>query len=194
MSGPPEADNLIRSTRFLVVDDNAPWIRLVREVLLAWGAVAVRGVSSVAQAQAVLEKHDVGMIISDLVMPEEDGFSLVRWVRAHENPVLQRTPFAIITSETSRLNITRAACCGADLVIEKPLKPALLLPRMKALLAARAAKPRPTPPCGKILTVPCPLIPIKPSPSEVSATLKALVSEAASEPCKWMPVSTFDVF
>lgn len=194
MSTPPEADNLIRSARFLVIDDSPAWIRLMREVLFALGALTVRGVASVAQAQAVLDKHHVDMIISDLIMPEDDGFSLVRWVRAHQDPRVQRTPVAIMTSETSRLNITRAGCCGADLVIEKPLKPAVLLPRMRALLANRKIAARPLPPCGKALTAPCPLIPARVTPSEVAATVRGLADEAAEQAPKWVPVSTFDVF
>jgi CheY-like chemotaxis protein len=168
-----DVQSLIRSSRFLVVDDNASWIRLVREVLFAWGAVAVLGAGSVAQAQEQLEQNNVDMIISDLLMPEEDGFALLRWVRRQPSPRVQRMPFAIMTAETSRLNITRAACCGADLVIEKPLKPALLWPRMVSLLAGRSNDPRSTPPCGKVLRVPCPLIPVKTAKSEIAARVQA---------------------
>lgn len=173
-----DVESLIRSARFLVVDDNASWIRLVREVLFAWGAVSVLGSASVVQAQGLLEDNNVDMIISDLLMPGEDGFALVRWVRHHKSPRLQRLPFAIMTAETSRLNITRAACCGADMVISKPLKPAVLWTRTVSLLSAaeRSTDPRATPPCGKALRAPCPLIPVRKKKSEIEAEAQRLIS------------------
>ena len=173
-----DVEGLIRSSRFLVVDDNPAWIRLVREVLFAWGAVSVFGGASVAQAQALLDQNNIDMIISDLLMPDEDGLALVRWVRQHASPRLQRTPFAIMTAETSRVNITRAACCGADMVIEKPLKPAILWTRMVALLAAsaRSNDPRALPPCQKVLSAPCPLIPVRRKRPAIEAEAKALIS------------------
>ena len=173
-----DVEGLIRSSRFLVVDDNPAWIRLLREVLFAWGAVSVLGGSSVAQAQVLLEQNNVDMVISDLLMPGGDGFSLVRWVRHHPSPRLQRLPFAIMTAETSRLNITRAACCGTDMVIEKPLKPAVLWTRTVTLLAAaaRSNDPRALPPCQKALSVPCPLIPVRKNKTEIAAQAQALIS------------------
>jgi CheY-like chemotaxis protein len=173
-----DVEGLVRSSRFLVVDDNPAWIRLVREVLFAWGAISVFGAASVAQAQILLEQNNVDMIISDLLMPGEDGFVLVRWLRHHASPRLQRTPFAIMTAETSRVNITRAACCGADMVVEKPMKPAVLWTRMIPLLAAaaRSNDPRALPPCRKVLSVPCPLIPVRRKRSEIEAQAKALIS------------------
>ncbi|PTS91459.1 MULTISPECIES: response regulator [unclassified Caulobacter] len=180
-----DVEGLVRSSRFLVVDDNPAWIRLVREVLFGWSAVSVFGGASVAQAQVLLEQNNVDMIISDLLMPHEDGFALARWVRRHASPRLQRTPFAIMTAETSRVNITRAACCGADMVIEKPLKPAILWPRMVSLLAtaARSNEPRALPPCQKVLSVPCPLIPVRRKRAEIEAEAKALI-RGVSQPLR----------
>ena len=70
-----DVEGLIRSSRFLVVDDNAAWIRLVREVLFAWGAVSVLGGSSVAQAQILLEQNNVDMILSDLLTTASPWFA-----------------------------------------------------------------------------------------------------------------------
>lgn len=150
--------NLIRSSRFLVVDDQLPWVLLVRAVLFSWGATSIVGAESVAQAEETLQRSHIDIVLCDLHMPAEDGLALLRWVRAHPLPRVRDTAFALLTSDTARLTISRAACCGVDLVIEKPLRPDVLWPRMLALLNKQLSKSRPSPPCGKALTAPCALM------------------------------------
>ncbi len=155
----------------------------MRAVLLAWGVTSVIGAESVAQAEEFLEEHKIDMIFCDLNMPGEDGLSLLRWVRHNEYAPTRRLPFALMTSETTQLNISRAACCGADMVIEKPLKPMLVWPRMITMLTKSVDEERALPPCGKVLEAPCPLIPLA-RPSSRRSRLKdqedASVASAAT--------------
>ncbi len=160
MGAPGNSQSVIDGARVLVVDDQPPWAEMVCAVLLAWGAKTSRA-TSVAEAEALIEAMHFDMVLSDLVMPKEDGFALARWARGHENPAIRRMPLAIMTSETSLVNIKRAQCCGADLVVEKPLKPDVLWLRMSTLLEQARDRPRSQPPCSRVLSEPCPLIPVK---------------------------------
>ena len=176
MNAASDLGSWIRSAKIWVVDDQEPWVKMVSAVLSAWGARPI-GAESVARAEGLLTQYSIDMVISDLVMPIEDGFHLIRWIRHHPDKTLQRTPVALMTSETSLLNIKRAQCCGADLVIEKPLKPDVLWQRMGAVVAKGATGPRPLPPCGKTLEAPCPMIP--PPRGETDAPAKAAATAAS---------------
>jgi len=171
LNAPSDLGGWIRSAKILVVDDQEPWVKMVSAVLSAWGARPI-GADSVSRAEALLTQYGIDMVISDLVMPEEDGFHLIRWMRHHPDRLIQRIPVALMTSETSLLNIKRAQCCGADLVIEKPLKPDVLWQRMAVVMAKSESVARPQPPCGKLLDAPCPLIPVK-TEAETSKVIAA---------------------
>jgi DNA-binding response OmpR family regulator len=165
LSAPSDLESWIQSAQILVVDDQDAWVRMVSAVLSSWGARPV-GADSVARAEILMAQRGIDMVISDLIMPDQDGLALIRWIRHHPNKVIQRTPVALITSETSVLNINRARCCGADMVIEKPLKPDVLWQRMAAVIARGSAAAHATPPCAKVLAAPCPLIPVRPTKPE----------------------------
>jgi len=75
------------------------------------------------------------MIISDVVMPEMDGFELARRIKDH--PDLSRTPVILVTSLSDPKDVIRGLECGADNFILKPYDEHYLLSRVRYVLANR---------------------------------------------------------
>jgi CheY-like chemotaxis protein len=71
----------LRGTRVLVVDDDADNREMLAMILEHSGAL-VATADSVAEALCVLERERSQVLISDIGLPDEDGFSLLRKVRA----------------------------------------------------------------------------------------------------------------
>ncbi|MBM0743983.1 PAS domain-containing protein [Phormidium sp. CLA17] len=122
--------------RILAVDNEADSRELIQWILEDLGA-KVMVVASAREAIAALtnapQKFDV--LISDIGMPEEDGLSLIRQVRAMESTVGQ-IPAAAVTAYASDLERQLAIDAGFQVHITKPIEP-FQLAAMIATLAER---------------------------------------------------------
>ena len=130
----PELEGL----RLLVVDDEADTRMLLKAVLERCGA-SVTAVSSAGEALAALKETRPDVLISDLGMPEEDGYSLIKKVRALPAKDGGQTPSAALTAYArveDRMKVLRA---GFQIHIPKPVEPAELV-AVVANLAGRTAK------------------------------------------------------
>jgi CheY-like chemotaxis protein/anti-sigma regulatory factor (Ser/Thr protein kinase) len=131
---PPELDGL----RLLVVDDEADTRTLLKAVLEQCGASVIT-VASAGEALAALKETRPDVLISDLGMPEEDGYTLIKKVRALSAEDGGHTPSAALTAYArveDRMKVLRA---GFQIHIPKPVEPAELI-TVVANLAGRTAK------------------------------------------------------
>ncbi|HEY5949754.1 MAG TPA: ATP-binding protein [Kofleriaceae bacterium] len=123
--------------RVMLVDDEHSARELLREVLAEHGA-SVETATSVADAMAVLEKFVPHVIVSDLGMPREDGYSLLRRVRALPGGDL---PYAIaLTAYASSEEHDRTRKAGFDAHATKPIDLDALLVVIDEGLAQAAAR------------------------------------------------------
>lgn len=107
------------SLRVLVVDDDEDARELLRALLESRGADVLTA-SSVADALACLESCP-DVIVSDIAMPEADGYSLVRAVRALERGTARRLPIIAVTAYAGASDRARALEAGFDLHFAKPV-------------------------------------------------------------------------
>ena len=131
---PSELDGL----RLLVVDDEADTRTLLKAVLENCGASVIT-VASAGEALAALKETRPDVLISDLGMPEEDGYTLIKKVRALSAEDGGHTPSAALTAYArveDRMKVLRA---GFQIHIPKPVEPAELI-TVVANLAGRTAK------------------------------------------------------
>ncbi len=118
----PELDGV----HILVVDDEADTRHLVTTILEKCAA-RVTATSSAAEAFALLKELRPDVLISDLGMPEEDGYSLIAQVRALPAQAGGRTPAVALTAYArveDRLRVLRA---GFQTHLPKPVEPAELV-------------------------------------------------------------------
>jgi PAS domain S-box-containing protein len=119
---PPELDGL----RLLVVDDEEDTRTLLKMVLEKCGA-SVTTVSSVREAIAAIKETRPDVLISDLGMPEEDGYALIKQVRALPEADGGKTPSAALTAYARVEDRTKVLRSGFQIHIPKPVEPAELI-------------------------------------------------------------------
>ncbi|MFC7333592.1 hybrid sensor histidine kinase/response regulator [Rhodocista pekingensis] len=105
-----------RTPVILVVDDSLTTRTLQKSILEAYGyevRVAVDG----AQALKRLRSDPVDLVVTDIQMPQLDGFGLLGAIR--DDPALGRTPVILVTSLEKREDRARGLALGADAYIVK---------------------------------------------------------------------------
>jgi CheY-like chemotaxis protein len=120
----------------LAVDDEPDAVELVAIVLGQSGA-EVRTASSVAEAMDIVRAWTPDLIVSDIGMPREDGFSLARKLRALGAPFAD-IPAIALSAFARREDADAAIRAGFGWHIAKPVDP-----RMLVRVAANALAGRP---------------------------------------------------
>jgi PAS domain S-box-containing protein len=111
--------------RVLVVDDDPDSRDLVGKILQD-GQADVSTADSVAEALAALQRDRFDVLISDIGMPAEDGYSLLQRIRALELPGNGHLPAVALTALARAADRTRAINAGFDLHLTKPIEPGAL--------------------------------------------------------------------
>ncbi len=113
----------------LAVDDQAVNLRLLDAVLSPRGHRVIAASSGV-EALSLLETEGVDLVLSDVVMPEMDGYEVCRRIRS--NPSTEFLPVVMITASGSEQRLN-ALMAGADDFITKPFDQSELLARVASL-------------------------------------------------------------
>ena len=122
--------------QILVVDDSPTQAKLLQQVLVAHG-FQVCVFKNGAEALAYLFANPCDLVISDILMPEMDGFELCRLIR--ELPELTCLPIILLTHLNDPADVLHSLEAGADYFISKPYNNKLLLSRIDATLQRKGA-------------------------------------------------------
>ena len=125
--------------RLLVVDDDLDTLQILQAILSRCGA-EVRLAASVPDALAALQGWRPDLLISDLGMPDEDGYTLLRKVRALDANQGGNIPAVALTAYARVEDRVRALAAGFQMHVAKPIEPAELV-AVVANLAAWIARP-----------------------------------------------------
>lgn len=117
----------------LVVEDEPDARDLVAYVFESCG-MQVRLAASAAEAMRVLESFSPSVIVSDIGMPEEDGYSLIRKIRTHADERTKNIPAIALTAFARNEDRTRALVEGFNLHLAKPVEPAALVKAVAELV------------------------------------------------------------
>jgi len=112
------------NVQVLLVDDDPDTLQIL-SVMLAESKAKVQQVASVREALDVLEWYEPDVIVSDLAMPGEDGYSLIAKIRASENG--KEIPAVALTSYVRVEDRTRALSAGFNMFVPKPVEPLELI-------------------------------------------------------------------
>jgi signal transduction histidine kinase len=118
--------SLLGGVRVLIVEDEEDTRELLIASLQQCGA-EVTAVASVAEALASLDRSLPDVLVSDLAMPDEDGYSLIRKVRSRDPEAGGKIPAAALTAYARAEDRVRALASGFQRHLPKPVDPSDLI-------------------------------------------------------------------
>ncbi len=136
---PPEirSKRIVQGSRVLIVDDNATNRLILDEMLTNWGIVTTSvecvddAIASLREAREAGKGYD--LVLSDVHMPEKDGFTLATEIRNDEK--LAGAMIMMLTSGDRSEDIEQCRELGVSAYIRKPIKQSELFDSLVAILA-----------------------------------------------------------
>ncbi|MBD2611592.1 MAG: response regulator [Nostoc sp. GBBB01] len=122
----PEVSTPLAGLKVLVVDDETDTRNFLSFMFEDYGAVATAA-SSVDEALAVLEQAKPDILISDIGMSEQDGYTLIRKLRSLEPEKGGRIPAIALTAYTRDEDRLKALAAGFQQHLPKPIDPSKLI-------------------------------------------------------------------
>ena len=116
----------------LVADDDPHMLRVLA-MWLSRNGHQVLEASSGVEAQEILTRTSVDLVISDMNMPQMDGLELVKWVRARDGDKL---PMVVLSSRCDQDSIAAKLQEHGVRVLPKPFSPSRLVVEVERLLTA----------------------------------------------------------
>ncbi len=123
--------------KFLIVDDFSTMRRIIRGLLKDMGCNNVEEAEDGVDALAKLRANAVDFVISDINMPNMNGFDLLKQIKADAG--LKHLPVLMVTAEARKEDIVLAAQSGAAGYIVKPFTKATLEDKVQKILQKLAA-------------------------------------------------------
>ncbi len=127
----PLASRPLRGIRVLIVDDEEDARELISDVMSEAGADVMKA-SSAAEAYQLLQADPPHLLISDIGMPDEDGYALLKRVRALPPQKGGDVPAIALTAYARPEDVRAASDAGFQLHVAKPVKPDKLLDAVSA--------------------------------------------------------------
>jgi PAS domain S-box-containing protein len=123
----------LQGVRVLAVEDDPDTLEMLKFVLAESGA-EVRTAASTSEALSTLERWHPNALISDLAMPDEDGYDLIAKLRARGPEQGGDVPAAALSAYTTEEDRTRARAAGYQMHVSKPVDPEQLIAAVASLV------------------------------------------------------------
>jgi len=120
------------SCRVLVVDDDTAFCEIMREILQGHG-YEVRIAYDVKEAMQIMDMICIDLVLTDVMMPEIDGLTLIRSIRSHW--WTEMIPTIVVSARVMPEEVEAARCAGADAFVPKPFSIRQLLGTIDSTLA-----------------------------------------------------------
>ncbi|PSN13367.1 hybrid sensor histidine kinase/response regulator [filamentous cyanobacterium CCT1] len=135
--GKPQQDLNLAGIRVLLVDDEPDARELVTVLLTEYGA-DVLAVASASEVLASLESFQPDVLVSDVAMPDVDGYALIQQVRTLPATQGGQIPAISLTAYAREEDYQRSINSGFDQHVTKPLEPERLVRALMTLAAPQA--------------------------------------------------------
>jgi two-component system sensor histidine kinase/response regulator len=130
----------LRDLRVLVVDDNATNRRILEEQLIRWRMRPMLAAGGQEALVAMRLAKDAGtpfpLVLTDVRMPDMDGFALAEHIKA--DPLLAEATIMMVTVAGQRGDVARCRELGVAAYLTKPIKPADLLDAISTVIGMRS--------------------------------------------------------
>lgn len=113
------------------IDDSAT-MREVIKIAFRRENINVVACHDAASALGEIEQAKPDVVITDVIMPEKDGYEVCQYIKSH--PVLGKTPVILMSGVVNRAVAEKAFAVKADELLRKPFQPQDLITRVKHLL------------------------------------------------------------
>jgi two-component system, chemotaxis family, chemotaxis protein CheY len=123
--------------KFLIVDDFSTMRRIIRGLLKEMGCNNADEAEDGVVALAMLKQAKYDFVVSDINMPNMNGFDLLKAIKAEDS--LKHLPVLMVTAEARKEDIVLAAQTGAAGYIVKPFTKATLEEKVQKILQKLAA-------------------------------------------------------
>src|SRR5499427_2189700 len=123
------------------IDDSAT-MREVIKIAFRRENINVVACHDAVSALAEIENAKPDLVITDVIMPDKDGYDVCQYIKAH--PDLKKTPVVLMSGVVNRAVAEKAFAVKADELLRKPFQPQDLITRVKHLLQMEGAA-APTP-------------------------------------------------
>jgi signal transduction histidine kinase/CheY-like chemotaxis protein len=133
----PSVSPRLDGVRVLIVDDEPETREIMAHELQGCGA-EVSEAASVSDALEILEATEMDVLLADVAMPNEDGYSLIRKVRSSTAPRIAAIPAAAVTAHAREDERTQALAAGFHVHLAKPVEPAVLARTVEKLVRGSA--------------------------------------------------------
>lgn len=120
--------------KVLIVDDSQTLRHMLSDLLQENGMQVVATTNGV-EAKEFIQSNAPDLVITDLIMPEMNGYELCRWIK--NEPSTQKIPVLICSTKSEEFDRYWGMKQGADAYITKPFHPPELLKTVRQLLQGR---------------------------------------------------------
>ncbi len=143
MTIPPPGEAPAKRTPTVYFIDDSATMREVIKIAFRRENINVITCPDAATALAQFEQNRPDVVITDVIMPDQDGYSVCSQIKQH--PELSDTPVVLMSGVVNKSVADKAVSVKADELIRKPFQPQELIGRVKSLLAPRGVTPAPAP-------------------------------------------------
>ena len=122
------------------IDDSAT-MREVIKIAFRRENITVITAGDAASAIAQFEQTPPDAVITDVIMPDQDGYSVCSQIKQH--PQFRGTPVILMSGVVNKNVADKAVAVGADELVRKPFQPQELIARVKSFLEPKSEQPKP---------------------------------------------------
>jgi CheY-like chemotaxis protein len=143
MTLPPLADASAKRTPTVYFIDDSATMREVIKIAFRRESINIITCGDAAAALAQFAQNPPDAVITDVIMPDQDGYSVCTQIKQH--PEYGSVPVILMSGVVNKTVADKAVAVKADELIRKPFQPQELIGRVKSLLGPKIAAP-PAPP------------------------------------------------
>lgn len=143
LSLPPIAPTETKQTPTVYFIDDSATMREVIKIAFRRENINVVTCADAASALAQFEQTRPDIVITDVIMPDQDGYSVCSQVKQHAE--FANVPVVLMSGVVNKSVADKAVAVQADELIRKPFQPQELISRVKSLLAPKTAGVAPAP-------------------------------------------------